>query len=377
MHNLPVTPDELIAMAPQPNATEFTPDFSIVKTHVILQPTATTTIDSWDHVEIKAFIVPFIAELKHLPTCQSPSLILFVKVLISMFNEAYCGLENQVENTFLMQSKVNRIMMFAAVGEWWTWKIATHDHYVTDSDDDEAESTCHSASNNILTSLFDSTGSSNPNLGCMCIHKPCVAKMDNVKYTSPPSPPIRPSDKLSYHPCRKWEPKERQLEYSKCYKDLGACMEQVTADVELAKLLDNNWSNFIQLGSPASNQCLFLIHWFLSMESTAMLNATVLVWLFMLKMTQLTDFKNEVNDDDACKDDEEGEDLGNDNGDDDDDDDDALYECNFNEIETLIHFDCQVIGMTFAMLTKGYQNLSNYHMYLSAAVKIRNLAICW
>ena len=62
-----------------------------------------------------------------------------------------------------------------------------------------------------------------------------------------------------------------------CYTDLGTDMEQVRNDVNLAKPRDNLWSKIILLGSPASNQRLFLIHRFLSIECKTMLDATLLV----------------------------------------------------------------------------------------------------
>ncbi|KAF8220100.1 hypothetical protein L208DRAFT_1382767 [Tricholoma matsutake] len=184
----PIVPDESIATAAQADATEFTPNFLIVQTQVILQPTATATIkqlpfSSWNQVAIKAFIVPFIAELKHPPTRQPPSLRLFIEGLRNMFDKAYKSLDNQVENAFAMQSvNVDRIII---QGE---------------------------------------------------------------------------------------ERKTKHSEHPICYEDLGwEYMEQVRSNVELAKLPDNDWSKFIHLGSPASNQQLFLIHRFLCTECTTML----------------------------------------------------------------------------------------------------------
>lgn len=148
--------DDSNVTAAQANATEFTPDFSIVKAHVVMRPTSTVTIDhlpfsSWNNIAIKAFIVPFIAELKRPPTRRSPSLEFFQHELDTMFDQAYQDLEDQVKNAFLMQPKVDRIILFAAVGEWWSWTFATRDHYISQSSDscstdeaDEASSTSES-----------------------------------------------------------------------------------------------------------------------------------------------------------------------------------------------------------------------------------------
>ncbi|KAF8231249.1 hypothetical protein L208DRAFT_1033016, partial [Tricholoma matsutake] len=206
LSNGPAAPDESVATAAQPDATKLTPDFSIVKAHVILRPTATMTIDrlpfsSWNEIAAKTFIVPFIAELKRPPTRRPPSAQWFVEALSSTFRIAYRCLEDQVENAFMMQStNVDRIIMFACVGEWWSWKIATREQY---------------------------------------------------------------SDKIPYCPRRQGEGDKERSEHAIRYEDLGADMEPVRTNVELAKPPDNDWSKFIRLGSPAFNQRLFLIHRFL------------------------------------------------------------------------------------------------------------------
>ena len=94
----PAGPDDSIVTAAQPNATEFTPDFAIVKEHVVMRPMCTVTIDhlpftSWDNI---AFIVPFIAELKHPLSRRSPSLELFVQELDTLFEQAYQDLESEI-----------------------------------------------------------------------------------------------------------------------------------------------------------------------------------------------------------------------------------------------------------------------------------------
>jgi hypothetical protein len=114
-------------------------------------------------------------------------------------------------------------------------------------------------------------------------YKPHAAKNAEArqKYTSPPSPPLQLLDKLQYHPCRQGEgDKKQRSEHPIHYEDLGPDMEQVRPDVKLAWLPINAWSKFIQLGLPASN--LFLIHHFLSIECTMMLDIPVR-WLINVK----------------------------------------------------------------------------------------------
>lgn len=305
-YNGPIAPDDSIATAAQPNATECTPDFSIVKTYAILRPEVTINIEhlpyiSWNSVAVKAFIVPLIGELKHPPTRRSPSLASFVENLKSMFDEAYRSLEKQVENAFAMQStNVNRMILCACVGEWWSWKIATRDHYTTDDSDKDFQNT---SSDILPPSLFIQT------VGRIVNDRPARAAKNEkarAKCIDPPNPPaVQSSDKLPYHPHRRGEEHMRKRsEYPIHYEDLGEYMEQVAADVELAKPLDNDWSKYIRLGTPASNQRLFLIHRFLGTECTTMLDTS-------------------VNDDDEEEEEEEEEDDNdNDNDDEGDDDDD-------------------------------------------------------
>ena len=234
---------------------------------------------SWNNIAIKAFIIPLIAELKHPPTRRSPSLKFFLHELDTMFDQAYHDLEDQATNVFLMQPKVDRMILFAAVGEWWSWRIATRDYYISQSPDsystdeaDEASSTSgsgHSDSSYGPPPLFQPAEP--PRM------QPSRPAKNNRKYTTSPIPSLRPSDTRSYNPRRKGEEKPKKSEHPIRYTDLGADMEQVRNDVDLAKPCDNLWSKIILLGSPASNQRLFLIHRFLSTECKTMLDATLLV----------------------------------------------------------------------------------------------------
>jgi hypothetical protein len=264
----PAAPDESVATAAQADATKLTPDFSIVKAQVILRPTATASINrlpfsSWNDIAAKAFIVPFIAELKRPPTRRSPSAKLFARDLMGIFHEAYRCLEDQVENAFATQStNVDRVITFACVGEWWTWKIATREQYVTDD-----------SSNDILPPPFSTSNPWEPSQRLPRDAKNAEARR---KYTSSPSPPLRQSDKLLYHPRRQGEgDKKKRSDHPIRYEDLGVEMEQVRSHVELAKPPDNDWSKLIRLGSPASNQRLFLIHRFLGTECSVMLDILV------------------------------------------------------------------------------------------------------
>ena len=177
LHHGPVRPDESIATAAQVDATGYTPDFSIVKSHVILWVIA-ISIDrhpftSWNDFTVKALIVPLIAELKHTPSHRNPSLKLFIEELVLSFKRAHCCLENQADNAFAMQStEVDKIILVACVGKWWNWKTATHDHYITDS---------NTSSNASITALFTSVWNGKiTNYLCFCLYQDPNSSIWNI-----------------------------------------------------------------------------------------------------------------------------------------------------------------------------------------------------
>ena len=264
----PAGPNDSIATEAQKKAVEFTPDFSIVKSLVVPRGNVPITIDafpitSWNDFTVKAFTVPCIAELKRPPSRRSPSLRSFLRDLDGCFGFASASLEKQVENAFAMQSKnVDKVIMVACVGEWWSWKIAKRESYIFDSG---------SSSNDILLpSLFAPGPSEKPPRS----QPPREAKNDDSRRKAMDlhDEPIKSSDKLPYSPRRKGQKRAKERsDHAIRYTDLGHEMEPVKEDVEEATPIDDEWSGYILLGSPASNQRLFLIHRFLSTECTPVL----------------------------------------------------------------------------------------------------------
>ena len=85
-----------------------------------------------------------------------------------------------------------------------------------------------------------------------------------------------PINKLPYNPRRRGEGKmQKRSAHPIHYTELRSFEEQLEENVENAMPPKHRWSIFIRLGSPASNQRLFLIHRFLSTDCMTILNNLV------------------------------------------------------------------------------------------------------
>jgi hypothetical protein len=296
INNGPAGPDDSTATAAQKDAKEVTPDFSFIKAHVIPRPAHNALIDShpfisWNDFFVKAFIVPCMAELKRIPTRRPLSYRSFVQNLQQSMDRAIDSLQSQAGNAFEMQSaKVMKIILITCVGKWWSWCIATCDKYITDTS---------VLSNDILGSLVSSGNVVDRGVPGSSNNQIIASPPNDASPTGPSGQPSRQqparsakkpdqgyrydcndedldkTDKLSYNPRGKG--KARKGNHLVRYTDLRDpdYMEQVKLNVEDAKPLKNTWSKYILLGSPASNQRLFLIHRFLDTECTTMLDELV------------------------------------------------------------------------------------------------------
>ena len=261
--------------AAKQDATELTPDFSVVMTLVAPRNITQESLSrhpfaNWNEFKIDSFIAPLFAELKRSPSRRCATIEVFREGLGGLFDEAMHSLEKQAENGFAMQAKeVNQIILLACVGEWWSWKIAERHLYVARAD----------LMNNILGDLeeFENAGSPKgprklPPRGSKTAQnrQKCFEPEDESDESD------ESSDKVPYNPRRKGEGKmQKRSAYPIHYTELGSFEERLKENVEDAMPPDYRWSNFIRLGSPASNQRLFLIHRFLSTDCMTVLNDLV------------------------------------------------------------------------------------------------------
>jgi len=264
-------PNTSTGTAAKQDATELTPDFSIVMTlvaprDIALESLSHNPFTNWNKFKIDCFIAPLFAELKRPPSRRCATMEIFYEELSTLLDEAMHGLEKQAENGFLMQHKeVNQIILLACVGEWWSWKVAERHYYITDADSMDALGGLEEfadAGSPKGTRKLPLRGSKTAQSKHMC-----VDKSDDESDEA--------SDKLPYNQRRKGEGMQKRTADPIHYTDLGSLEEQVKANVENARPPEDGWSDCIRLGSLASNQRFFLIHRFLSTDCIALLNNLV------------------------------------------------------------------------------------------------------
>lgn len=271
----PAAPNRSTDTAAKRDATELTPDFSVVMTlvvprHITQESLSHHLFVHWNEFKIKWFIAPLFAELKRSPSRRCSTLEVFCHELNGLFDEAVHGLENQVENGFAMQPKgVNQIILLACVGEWWSWKVAERHCYVAGTD----------LMNNILGDIEEFENAGSPKGPRKLPPRGSKTALNRRKCFEPDDESDESDitfDKLPYNPCRKGEGRmPKRSAHPIHYTELGSFEEQLEENVENAMPPEHRWSNFIRLGSPASNQRLFLIHRFLSTDCMKILNNLV------------------------------------------------------------------------------------------------------
>jgi hypothetical protein len=240
----------------------------VVPRHIAQESLNRHPFANWNEFKISLFIAPLFAELKRSPSRRCATIDIFREVLAGLFDEAMRGLEKQVENGFAMQSKeINKIILLACVGEWWSWKVAERHRYV--ADDDEM---------NLLGGLEESENAGSPKGPRKLPPRGSKTALNRRKCfeSDDESEEEEPSDKLPYNPHRKGEEKmPKRSPHPIHYTELGPFEERLEENVENAMPPEDTWSNFIRLGSPASNQRLFLIHRFLSTDCMTILGNLV------------------------------------------------------------------------------------------------------
>ena len=140
LNDAPLAPNDSIVTTAQAQAKEVTPDFAIAIFHVVrchISATLSnpsvlfpTTFDSWRDIKLRRMQIPLIAELKHPATRRAKSGELFREALEAKMRSAHADLLKQVEHAFLMQPAVEKIVLLACCGEWWSWMIAMRDAHV-------------------------------------------------------------------------------------------------------------------------------------------------------------------------------------------------------------------------------------------------------
>ncbi|KAF8632325.1 hypothetical protein AX17_004880, partial [Amanita inopinata Kibby_2008] len=116
------------------------PDFVVVagqlfnrndSSAIPLQDIAHISFDSWHNYQLLNVHVRVIVELKRPPTRRAETPTDFQFELEKHMKRAYQQLRRYAELGFKADLKINKLILFAACGEWWTWQQATRSHFQT------------------------------------------------------------------------------------------------------------------------------------------------------------------------------------------------------------------------------------------------------
>ncbi|KAF8808152.1 hypothetical protein BYT27DRAFT_7166729 [Phlegmacium glaucopus] len=227
----PFTGDDSIQTFSQLDGNKLTPDFSValfravqrrIANQVTTRPLFPTEFNLWRQTRILTMKLPCIVELKRPATRAAQSREAFASELDSLMGLAQVNLDKQAELAFEWQLNMEKVVLIACCGEYWSWKAATRPiDTLSDSD--------------ILPPLL-----TNPDA------------TDSGGHTGGP----RPSNP---HPKVKPERKPEKAKFFH-YMDLGPhSMEYERADVNDAAPTDDEWTLNILFGSAASAQHFYLI----------------------------------------------------------------------------------------------------------------------
>jgi hypothetical protein len=177
----------------------------------------------WDEIKIMAAEPFLFAELKTPPSRHIDNVDDFRALLLAIMRDATEQVEDQAALAFNDDVyKMDKIILIAACGEWWRFMIATRDVY-----ERKAEY------------FFQEMEDEDDH--------------DKVSYNAPARGNRAPQKNKSKGPGK--------LQSIRRHKDIGKeFMENVVNNIDNVMPDENVWSNNIRIGTPASNQRLYVIH---------------------------------------------------------------------------------------------------------------------
>jgi len=244
IHNPPIQhPDLSIRTDPGANGDEYLPDFSVMGVSALnrfvtsnSQKPCFPALENWDKLKITSAKPFLIAELKRTAPRSAKNVLHFREKLETLMRLAIEDVEDQARLAFgvTLYKELNAIILIAACGEWWRFRVATRDGMKSEDTFNLLESPDEEDSN------FD------------------VDENDMVSYNKHSSESRGETKKVPGH----------RVSALQRYTDLGpgGDMDVLKGDVENAMPEIDEWSGNICFGTGASNQRLFLIHRWLKKE---------------------------------------------------------------------------------------------------------------
>ncbi|CAA7257383.1 unnamed protein product [Cyclocybe aegerita] len=271
---------------------EKVPDFSIFKglkfrnrvTNAIMTPADFPNDPAdWDIVRVVVAKAMLLAELKPPPSRHIESEVAFHTALGKIMVKANLQAWRQAERACAADEKLQSLVLVACVGEWWTWRLANR-REVIPPEDTQPESTSNILPSDPRVELPEAASqrqsrrrnaaapaqpSSTPEVGIR--PQPRVAKEKaKGKYAQPPEDePDDDDDKVPYdRGSRKGKEPEDELPPTLAPRRVFKTAQAGYSDQAEANIVDaipphTNWSDFLRLSTPASNQAWYLVHYFL------------------------------------------------------------------------------------------------------------------
>ena len=337
------------------DADALTPDFSIVSlslshrpSSVHVPPADVPPLESWPSLQVTMMKTPLLLECKRPPTRHALNNAFFSTSLGVQMRDAVDDAIMQGYAAFFSQPHLAKVILMAVSGEWWRWRLllrpATHERLRHDRRVAELQTGAPITDDADFDEYMEETRLSRSGKKCKKDKSDKAYRAGNPStvrdaapraqpsrgvgrsalqkgYAEVEEPPVSIVDRVKYNP----EPQDKRTASSFIHHhDL--------AEDDVQSIVDNpndllgevriGWSDFIRLGTPASNQSLGLIHRLLAKEHDRAVRLTC-----QIVFTQyLTDFQQLVHlgaDSPPETDDESEQEIGNADEDADDNEDDV------------------------------------------------------
>jgi hypothetical protein len=210
----------------EPDANDIVPDFAVAHVHYswrqrVHTPDDLASLVLWDAMIVQYVGIPILVEVKR-PPSRNLKGVDFQAALSSYLNDAIADLERQASHLFADHTRASQksVILIGCSGEWWRWRVATRDDFqeyeklgVLDEEEDEYDD---------------------------------GEDEDRVYVSKTAIQEEYDSDPLN-------------IESMTRITDIGEDEASELGDAEEAWATEE-WSLSLRLGTPASNQRLYLIH---------------------------------------------------------------------------------------------------------------------
>ncbi|KAG5649791.1 hypothetical protein H0H81_002026 [Sphagnurus paluster] len=132
-----------VATLPEEDATGRVPDFvvAVAKTDIDWTDENNLGYIPWGQFRVLAFRTSLIVEIKRPATRSAPDATDYKESLEHRFRLAFADLEEQARLAFQGPGEIKQLILVACSGEWWVWKPASAEDYLSGKELSEGEAT--------------------------------------------------------------------------------------------------------------------------------------------------------------------------------------------------------------------------------------------